>query len=530
MARMIPDRPAHQSSEAELRLFNELKRLPAGFVVLHSLGLTRHDHKRWSEIDFLVICPDGVFLLEVKGGVIERTDGEWFVTDRTNKKESLGRGPFAQVGGAEAATRRFLRDRIPEMKSATMGYAVVAPDCVLDLDGLDVDRAICFDASNMSLGIGSLLSSLAMHWRNRIPAQAAGLDNETIARVADALCADIPGVASIKQRIAGTLAEIDVATREQELLLAELHFRDRVVVNGPAGSGKSTIAFNECLLRAAAGQKVLYLCHTPSFAEYLKVAAGGDPNMHVVSVDNLSGHLDTHGAADALVIDEGQDTLRGLSPNDLDRAVIGGVRGGKWRLLLDPFQLLDEGDNEENQRLFEQAADVIRSLELNVRGTVEIAVTSSAFGYVDRVSGGIHGPEVSLRFSDPPVLWDDVLAVVDGWVDKGISPADLLVLVAAETLRDAELDPDPGFSALRSGLARRGVILSTPNEMKGRESAGVVYAGARGLKSVQERREAYLACSRAQVLLVVAGCTTLEADVGTAYAAAVMRATAHNQT
>ena len=56
----------------------------------------------------------------------------------------------------------------------TMGYAVVTPDCNLNLDGLDVDPAVSFDASNIQLGMRSLLASLAMHWRSRIPAQSDG--------------------------------------------------------------------------------------------------------------------------------------------------------------------------------------------------------------------------------------------------------------------------------------------------------------------------------------------------------------------
>ena len=108
MARFIPQSPAHNSSDAESWLFRKLTSLSDDYVVLHSLGLIRHDHKSWSEIDFTIVGPEGIFLIEVKGGVVGREDGEWFTTTKGGRKESLGRGPFFQVGGAEAATRRFL--------------------------------------------------------------------------------------------------------------------------------------------------------------------------------------------------------------------------------------------------------------------------------------------------------------------------------------------------------------------------------------------------------------------------------------
>lgn len=526
---MIPDNPAHQSSNAELWLFKELRGFPSEYVVLHSLGLTRHEYKRWSEIDFVVIGPEGIFLLEVKGGVVERTGGEWFVTDQNNKKESLGRGPFAQVGGAEAATRRFLRDRLPETGKTTMGYAVVTPDCVLNLAGLDVDRAICFDASNLGSGLKSLLTSLAIHWQNRIPAQSDGLKPATIQKVLDVLCADIPAIPSIRQRVAGAMSEIHAATLEQERLLAGLHFHQRVIVKGPAGSGKSTIAFNECKLRADAGQTVLYLCHTRTFADHLKIEVGNNPNLEVLSADQFPSYVSTHPPVDVLVIDEGQDTLLGVTLDDLELALRGGIADGTWRLLLDPFQLLDDEIESVNQTVFERTATTIQSLDRNVRGTIEVAVTSSALGYVDRIEGGIHGPDVSLKFADSPALWQRVEEVVDEWTSKGVSPDGILVLIPDAMFRQAAYDWDPALRVLQGSLTKRGITLSSPARMKGWESAAVVYAGVRDLESIQARREAYIACTRAQVLLAVIGFESLESQIPAAYAAAVVRAANRNR-
>ena len=528
MAWMIPEEPAHKSSEAELRLFDSMKSLPEDFVVLHSLGLTHHEHKRWSEIDFVVVCPDGVFLLEVKGGVVERTNGEWYVTDRNSKRESLGRGPFAQVGGAEAATRRFLWDRLPETRSMTMGYAVVTPDCVLNLAGLDVDPAICFDATNISLGMRSLLASLAIHWRNRIPAQSDGLGPELSKKVVNVLCADIPGVPSIRQRVSGVLTAIHAATLEQEHLLADLHFQQRVIVKGPAGSGKSTIALNECKLRADAGQQVLYLCHSRSFADYLNESVLINQNLKILSAEQFADFATWNELVDVLVIDEGQDTLLGLTGEDLGRVLRGGIENGIWRLLLDPYQLLDDDDNHANSKLFQASATVVRSLELNVRGTVEVAVTSSALGYVDRIRGGIQGPEVDLQFSDPPALWRLVLDIVSDWGNKGISHSDILVLFSERTDDWGDDVKDSELLHLQTLLTERGVAYSTPVRMKGRESTAVIYAGAGDLETIRARQEAYLACTRAQVLLAIVGRESLRIQIPDAYAAAVTREAIRN--
>ena len=111
MARMTPPSAAHDSSSAELWMFKKLEKLSDQYRVLHSLGSMRHDHKNWSEIDFTIVGPEGIFLIEVKGGTVGRKNGAWEVQRGDGKMESLGRGPFFQVGGAEAATRKFLQNR-----------------------------------------------------------------------------------------------------------------------------------------------------------------------------------------------------------------------------------------------------------------------------------------------------------------------------------------------------------------------------------------------------------------------------------
>ena len=218
----------------------------------------------------------------------------------------------------------------------------------------------------------------------------------------------------------------------------------------------------------------------------------------------------------------------GLSLMDLDRAVRGGIKNGSWRLLLDPFQLLDDGVDLANLELFENSATFSQSLDLNVRGTVEIAVTSSAFGHVDRIRGGIHGPDVVLRFVDPPALWEEVLDIVDGWTSTGIDAQDILVLVPGPERGRAEVRSGDRIEPLGNLLARRNVRLSTPAEMKGWECSAVVYAGANGLGTTEARREAYLACTRAQVLLAVVGHESMQLDVPHAYAAAVAREAKRN--
>ena len=55
------------------------------WTAYHSLNLSEHLYKEWSEIDFLLVGPQGIFIFEVKGGRVIIKDGIWEYTDRYGK-------------------------------------------------------------------------------------------------------------------------------------------------------------------------------------------------------------------------------------------------------------------------------------------------------------------------------------------------------------------------------------------------------------------------------------------------------------
>jgi hypothetical protein len=77
MARMIPPVYATKTPLGEKDLFNKLRDDPdtAGWVVLHSLELKKHQSKIEGELDMVVLVPRlGVLCIEVKGCNVSRQD------------------------------------------------------------------------------------------------------------------------------------------------------------------------------------------------------------------------------------------------------------------------------------------------------------------------------------------------------------------------------------------------------------------------------------------------------------------------
>ena len=80
---------------------------------------------------------------------------------------------------------------------------------------------------------------------------------------------------SIRQRLHQINQEVDALTDEQYRVIQQLRHVRRVRISGSAGSGKTLVAVEKCTRLAASGARVLFLCHNPLLAEFVKTLIPG---------------------------------------------------------------------------------------------------------------------------------------------------------------------------------------------------------------------------------------------------------------
>ena len=100
MIEMIPNLLSPEiKSQAEKNLFHEFRNCDTDdyYIILHSLGLSEHVNNIFGEVDFVVICPQGVLCIEVKGGEVSCHKGVWSFINRYGKKTEKTEGPFQQA-------------------------------------------------------------------------------------------------------------------------------------------------------------------------------------------------------------------------------------------------------------------------------------------------------------------------------------------------------------------------------------------------------------------------------------------------
>lgn len=560
MARMIPP-TVHSSvrSGAERRLFSILERAPGthDWICIHSLGLARHGRKRRAEIDFLLITPLGVFVIEVKGGRIRREQGEWVHTDRFGDEHRKRESPFEQASSAMFALEEVVRRHIDgtRWRDVLFGYGVAFPDIEFDALGTDGDRDLVYDARDRGRPVVEYVKRLASFALGRDPRRRRGPDRRCIAELTEFLRGDFDLAPTFSTVAESTKGELESLTREQFSVLDTLETETRLIVDGPAGSGKSLLALETARRDARAGMRVLLLCYNRLLAARLRTEAAMEAYAGVLDVRTVHGwfhHLvenstlraeferEAQGASqerrfgelypeyaalaameanrppvDSLVVDEAQDVLRREYLYPLGESLRGGLQDGRWRVFLDANNQASVYGGLDSTLLTElRSLGSACFLTVNCRNTRPIALHTTILAEPRRPANArVEGPPVEFLTyrTDSEQLGKLEKVLADLRHDR-VANAAVTVLFARrpsdEVLRRLarlglrELGEED-IASLPAASPDSAVRWSVVSRFKGLENDVVVLADVAEVDSGWWRAVTYVGMSRARVRLYV---------------------------
>lgn len=278
MARFIPDlAPEDIVHDSERVVFEALRLLPAGFVVLHSFPWLRptrdlaSEPLREGEADFVILHPvRGLLILEVKGGQPELIGRTW---SRGGKEM---RDPFDQARRSRYALLDAIEERTRKRVHRglfTHGDVVVFPHATFaGTLPVNSDPRILVDAQ----GVATLPVSI----EDAFKAWARRKTNISPSQFAELLDALMPKLRLLRCTGAEVSAERDriiQITLDQRATLLGLLENERVLVEGTAGSGKTLLALEFALTIADRGERVLFLCYNRHLCAWLQEQAKHDP-------------------------------------------------------------------------------------------------------------------------------------------------------------------------------------------------------------------------------------------------------------
>jgi hypothetical protein len=434
--RMIPDEVSSGTkSDAEKELFGRLRLIEDSdwSLALHSLNLAEHVWKRVGEIDFLLVGPRGIYVLEVKGGGVSCERGIWRFTDRAGRSRRKRESPFEQARTAMFSLQKRLEQSMPRgvLAQVTFGYAVVFPDCDFTLESVEWSPEMVIDRRQLDRkdGVRRSLGRLAWYWRGKPGSRHGLLGEAEITQILDLLRPDFDVVPSLLHVAKAADAELARLTANQFRALDAHERNPRIVFEGGAGTGKTLLAAEMCRREKAKGNRILFTCRSGVMAGFV----ASQPGMSEVDVIPFrripSPATDQY---DAVVVDEAQDILNFEDLAVLDRILAGGLEDGRW------FIFLDSNNQRGLVGLFdEEAMDYLQSfrpadliLSDNCRNTREIVSRTQAMTGADvGVSTAGTGPDVGVLFGATPELRAAAVArELEALVEVGVEPGEIVLL------------------------------------------------------------------------------------------------------
>ncbi|WP_426940059.1 NERD domain-containing protein [Pseudarthrobacter sp. S6] len=539
--RCIPEEPEFgEGHHAERAVWEALRKtLPDECVLAHSVQV--RDGRSEHEIDLLVLWPGvGMAAIEVKGGQVSITDGQWHQSDRSGGHKI--QNPLAQSQSSLHALKNWLETQLGTRVSSRAAYLVSLPYSPVPQEWAmaGCPRSLLLDETDNKSPADLVRRAIETEGGGAAPLAPAFLERIVGKLGGNLDTAVVPSTSAREDEAAQ-----EHLTERQSVLLQATRSLPRIRFTGGAGSGKTWLAVEKARVLSKQGKRVGLFCYNKGLGQYLQdrvstwrqakpvftgefheyvrglgVADGSGQDYFDIEMPRLlkelAASMDPAERLDAVVVDEAQD----FAPLWWDAllACTTDPDAGEVYAFMDDRQDVYRRWGGATADLTDgpTATFVPIHVDENLRNTRKIAETFKPFAgehFTPRGSTGL-----PVRFVDCPT--EEALDVagdcLDALIDEGWANNQIALLTTKDRhpihldfyQRGATEDYWREFHA--NDAEFYGHVLG----FKGLERSVVVLC-VNGFKDMDRAAEQlYVGLSRARSLLVVVGDSTLLEEAG----------------
>ncbi|MEW2452640.1 nuclease-related domain-containing DEAD/DEAH box helicase [Streptomyces albus] len=432
--RIIPSEISSSTrSQAERSVFAALKAIPDDqSVALHTVHLPRHEKKRVGEIDFVLVMPHMLLFIEVKGGRVRESDGQWYYGPQ-GREDGPKESPFVQASGGMHEFERKLGSLVGDLRNHGVpgGYLVITPDIdLVRTTEFEPEQYLGCTAYDGGRGLAAGIERATRFWLRRNRWARTPVPAALRRRMVEAVRPDFDRVPNLRSRLTHLDATFERLTNEQLERLDELDANPRLIWTGGAGTGKTFLAAEAARRKSARGT-VLFTCESETLARHVGLVLAEEPVtvLPFNRLDEVRGKRFDH-----LIVDEAQDLMTFGNLDTLDGLVTNGLLAGRWAFMLDQNNqvLTPEAYDPDAWEYLLSLGFVFGPLGRNCRNTAQIVNQVRSYTGADLgvASAGEGEPVRFVDVDDERSEADALDSFLHRLFEEGVSPRDVTILSA----------------------------------------------------------------------------------------------------
>lgn len=273
MAKMFPpDGPCNPDLYGEKIVYDLLSQLDDDFYIFqdrHWIFKNKYKCRTETETDFLLVHPQkGLLILEVKGGTRFSYDGE---NDKWKSGDDISyKNPYTKQLANSKKLPLFLKEKIHTLKNKwfNCGYAI----CFPHIDILEGNLAPFMEkeVTLFSYDLNNLSNRINEIYRHYSSPSDRAIGKNLVEEIKNLITPQTEFKKSLSAELEDEKERIIHLTKEQEEILDGFYKASKpILIEGPAGTGKTQLAISQAISDIKSDKFVLFLTNSQESKYYI---------------------------------------------------------------------------------------------------------------------------------------------------------------------------------------------------------------------------------------------------------------------